>query len=47
MWKNKEFKTKELFNRWIEKNDSKMRWEEIYVNNAYGVTYRPLRVINY
>jgi len=46
MWKNKTFKTKKLFNRWVEKNGSKMQWEEIFVNNAFGVTYRQLRVID-
>lgn len=46
VWTDKTFKTKEAFDRWIARNESKMQWQEIYINNAYGVTYKPLRLIN-
>lgn len=45
MWDTKIFKTREAMQSWIEKNDHKMQWNEIFVNNAYGVEYRKLRVI--
>ena len=41
-WKYKIFKTNQEKLDWIEKNDSKYQWQEIFVNNAYGVTYRKL-----
>jgi hypothetical protein len=30
---------------WIERNEGRIQYEEIFVNNAYAVTYRPLRWI--
>jgi hypothetical protein len=45
MWNTKAFKTKEAMQQWIERNDRKMQWVEIFVNNAYGVEYRKLRII--
>ena len=41
-WKTKIFKTNQEKLDWIEKNDHKTQWEEIFVNNAYGVQYRKL-----
>lgn len=45
MWRTKIFKTKELMQAWLYKKSGKIQFEEIAVNNAYGVTWRPLRVV--
>lgn len=45
MWTTKTFKTVQALNTWIEKNDHKMQWQEIAVENAWGVMYRPLRIM--
>lgn len=45
MWETKLFKTKAAMDRWIEKNGHKYQYEEILVNNAYGLLVRKLRVI--
>lgn len=45
MWQTKKFKTREAMNRWLRKFESRIQWEEIFVNNAYGLTYRKLRRI--
>jgi hypothetical protein len=45
MWKVKTFKTAKAFQSWVVKNDKRMQWHEIFVNNRYGVEYRPLRII--
>ena len=45
MWKTKTFKTAAQFAAWVSKNNDRVQWEEIAVNNRYGVTFRPLRII--
>jgi len=45
MWQTKVFKTKESMQQWIAKNDRKTQWQEIFINNAYGVEFKLLRVI--
>jgi hypothetical protein len=45
MWNIKTFKTKQAMTEWLVRNDSKVQWVEIFVNNAYGVEYRKLRII--
>jgi hypothetical protein len=45
MWTDKTFKTRESMAAWISKNGHKYQWEEIFINNGYGVTFKPLRVI--
>lgn len=45
MYNIKQFKTKELMNQWLAKNESFIQYHEIFINNAYGVEYRKLRVI--
>lgn len=42
MWQTKVFKTREAQLKWIDKHDHRVQWQEIFVNNAYGVQYRPL-----
>lgn len=44
MWQVKTFKTKQAMQKFIAKH--KIQWHEIFVNNAYGIEYRPLRIIN-
>lgn len=43
MWITKEFKTREKMNAFIKKNEGKIQWEEIFINNSYGIIYRKLR----
>lgn len=45
MWTTKTFKTREKMLAWVEANDSQYQWNEIFVNNAYGVEFRKLRVV--
>jgi len=45
MWQTKIFKTKAAMQKWLNRMSGKVQFEEIFVNNAYGVIYRPLRVI--
>ena len=42
MWEIKIFKTKEQMNNFINKNKNKMQYNEIFINNAYGIEYRKL-----
>lgn len=42
MWRIKTFKTKEEMQNFINKNDHKMQWHEIFVNNEYGIEYKRL-----
>lgn len=43
MWQVKTFKTKEAFQAWVARNDARVQWQEVFVNNGYGVTFKPLR----
>lgn len=45
MWQIKTFKTKNEMRNWIDKNRGKFQIVEIFVNNAYGIEYRKLRMI--
>lgn len=42
MWKTKIFKTDEELQKWINRNYNRYQWHQIFVNNAYGVEYKPL-----
>lgn len=46
MWQTKTFRTAQALRNWIKRNGHRYQWEEIAVNNAWGVLYRPLRHIN-
>ena len=46
MWQIKTFKTREAMLLWIARNESRMQWNQIYINNGYAVEYRKLRMIN-
>lgn len=45
MWTTKVFKTRAKMAAWIERNGARVQFEEIAVNNAYGVIYRKLKSI--
>jgi hypothetical protein len=42
MWITKVFKTKEAMQKWLDKNQDRIQWEQIFVNNAWGLIYRKL-----
>jgi len=44
MWQVKTFKTRDAMLSWLERHPS-IQWHEVFVNNAYGVEWRPLRRI--
>jgi hypothetical protein len=48
MWKTKTFKTKEQMENFIKYYSEKygLQWNEIFINNGYGIEYRLLKVIN-
>lgn len=46
MWQIKTFKTKQSLDSFMAKNANKYQMEIIFLNNAYGIEYRKLRVIN-
>lgn len=41
-WKFKTFKTKEQMQNFISKNENKMQYREIFVNNEYAIEYKKL-----
>ena len=45
MWQIKKFKTYEKYSEWVIKNKTRYQITEIFINNAYGVEYRPLITI--
>lgn len=44
-WKIKTFRTIEAMNEFLYKNDRLIEFNEVYVNNAYAIEYRKLRII--
>jgi CHASE1-domain containing sensor protein len=45
MWIVKKFKSQEKMNAWIVKNEHKVQYTILYVNNGYALEYKPLRII--
>ena len=45
MWKTKLFKKPETLRKWVEKNKHNYQMVIIFVHNAYGLEYRPLKKI--
>lgn len=46
MWEIKEFKNKEAYNKFIDKNKNKIQYENIFINNvAYAIEYRKLKKV--
>lgn len=46
-WKTKIFKTKEEMQRFIDIRKNRIEYQEIFVNNEYGIEYRELTVIHF
>jgi hypothetical protein len=46
MWETKIFKTKKQMEKFIDAHRDKIQWQEIFINNAYGIEYRKLRIID-
>jgi len=44
-WKIKTFRTIEAMHEFLYKNDRLIEFNEVYVNNAYAIEYRKLRII--
>ena len=44
-WKIKTFRTIEAMNEFLYKNDRLIEFNEVYVNNAYAIEYRKLRIV--
>lgn len=42
MWQIKTFKTAKAMRKFLERNRNKIQWQEIFINNAYGIEYRKL-----
>lgn len=47
MWKTKTFSTSEKMKVWIAAHWQKYQIEIIFVNNGYGVEYKPMRIIDF
>ena len=45
MWQIKTFTTRLAMDKWLARNEHNIQWHEIFVNNAYGVEFRKLRII--
>lgn len=45
-WKTKTFKTRALMDAWVEKNKHKYQMSEVFINNGFGMDYKPLLKIN-
>jgi hypothetical protein len=45
MWKFRQFKTKVAYNNFLKRNEGKIQFVEVFVNNAYALEYRKLRRI--
>ena len=45
MWDIKTFKTKNGMQKFIDKNQNKIQWNEIFINNRYAIEYRKLKKI--
>jgi hypothetical protein len=45
MWTVKTFKTKQAMETWIERHGNTYQYREVFVNNAYALDVRRLRII--
>ena len=45
MWSTKTFKTRKAMNEWLEQHKGMIQYEEVFINNKYGIEWRPLRFI--
>jgi len=42
MWQLRTFKTKELMQKFINKNKGKIQYQEVFINNGYAIEYKKL-----
>jgi hypothetical protein len=47
MWKTKEFKTEEAKDKFVKYLNNRYQIEEIFINNGFGIEYRPLKIIKF
>lgn len=45
MWKIKEFKNRDAFQKFWDEHKYKYQMEEVFINNGYGIEYKPLKKI--
>lgn len=45
MWTIKRFRTKEAMTKWIARHGHRYQWQEVFLDNAFGVECRKLRRI--
>ena len=45
MWQTKTFTTQAEMDRFLARNGDRIQWQTVYVNNAFGIIYRALRII--
>lgn len=54
MWQTKTFKFKTLeqapaakkkLEKWLKQREGRIQYTEIFINNGYGVEWRPLKII--
>ena len=45
MWQTKYFKTELQARNWMAKNSNKYQMDFIFVDNGFGVEYKPLRKV--
>lgn len=43
MWKIKTFRTRKAMDTFIAKYGHRIQWQEVFINNAYGIEYKRLR----
>jgi len=46
MWQIKIFKTEKSMLSFLKKNGNKIEFQEIFVNNGFGIEFRKLKVID-
>ena len=42
MWQRKHFTTRDEMLNWIEANESRIQWDEIFVTHGYAVLFRAI-----
>jgi hypothetical protein len=45
MWRTKTFKSREAMSRWLKRQEGRIQYQEVFVNNAFAVEWRWLRRI--
>ena len=42
MWQTKYFKTRDEMTAWLDQHDGQIQFDEIFIENGYGVEWRKL-----